>query len=309
MFGRKRKRVQLNQPASDLSARVADSVQPTFSSQSAFQPLFDRGVMNFENRNYEAAIADFSVYIRVNPKNVYAYIYRGRAYLELHEMEKAYRDMAHSVRIDPNCGEGYFWWGFVEGYYQETSESLRAIKRYDKAFELGYRSAELYFRRASIKQYELHDYEGALEDYAEGFKLDPNCYWAYSRRSNLYLKLKNREAAWADEKKAIELQPEDSYFRIIGRAQTSYEQGDFDQVIADCDFLIRERRRQSVPYYLRGMVRRERGDFEGALEDFQRTLRYTSLGSDTHQLRTLITEMKSKIYAAKDKWRTTPKKY
>ncbi len=300
MFWRKRKRVQPDPPAGDLSARVANSVQPTASIRPTQQELFDRGVMNFENHHYEAAIADFSVYISVAPQNVYAYIYRGRAYLELHEMEKAYRDMAHSIRIDSNFGEGYFWWGFVEGYYGETSESLRAIKRYDKALELGYRSAELYFQRASIKHHHLKDYEGALENYAEGFKLDPNCHWAYRWRSELYMKLKNPTAALEDENRAIDLQPEDAYFRA-GRAQTSYEQGDFDQVITDCDFLIRERPQQSFPYYLRGVVRRERGDFEGALEDFQLALRYTSLGSDTHQLRALITEMKSKIYAAKNR--------
>lgn len=76
---------------------------------------FNRGLDRkkaFENR---LSIADFTAAIELNPVYVEAYLYRGRAYLDRGELEKAIADFTKMLVLRPKVAENYYIRG--EAYF------------------------------------------------------------------------------------------------------------------------------------------------------------------------------------------------
>lgn len=91
---------------------------------------FNRGALNDEERNFEAAIADYTAAIGLNPSDSAAFLMRGNAHDSKGDKDKALADYSEAIRLDPNDASGYFNRGAV---YHEQGDKEKAIADYSKA--------------------------------------------------------------------------------------------------------------------------------------------------------------------------------
>ncbi len=193
-----------------------------------------QGSDRFYVGDYQGAIKDFNLAIRINPEVTIAYIMRGLAYSSLGNYRAAIDDYTQALKIDPI-------------------------------------DAETYLRRG-VSRYDLDDYEEAIEDYTQAIQLNPTFSEAYSHRGIVYEALENYESAIEDYTQAIQLNPNDSK-AYNNRGETRSKTGDFQGALEDGTEAVRINPDFECAYNVRGLVRARLEDYKGAIEDWTQSLR------------------------------------
>src|SRR5213595_440082 len=87
---------------------------------------------------YDKAIADYDEVIRLDPKDVFAYIYRGCAYDDKGDYDKAIADYDEAIRLDPKYALPYNGFAWLLGTCPQVSfrDGKKAINYAIKAWEL-----------------------------------------------------------------------------------------------------------------------------------------------------------------------------
>jgi len=120
-------------------------------------------------------------------------------------------------------------------------------------------------------RYEKRDYDGAIADYNEAIRLDPN-YAAYNNRGLARYDKKDYDGAIADYYEAIRLNP--NYAAAYNnRGLARYDKGDYDSAIADSSEAIRLDSNYALAYNNRGIARRNKQDYDGAIADSSEAIR------------------------------------
>ncbi len=122
-----------------------------------------------------------------------------------------------------------------------------------------------------VNKYESGNYEGAVEDFNQAIKLDPQNALAYNRRGDAYYRLGDYEQAQADSSQAILLNPQDAnaYF---DRGFAFSELGKYKEAIADYTQAIKLNSKDAYAYYGRGLARAQSKDHKGAIGDFSKAI-------------------------------------
>jgi len=128
---------------------------------------FDKAIECYNSGNLSGAIANWTIVLKINPKDVDSYYSRGIVKNEL-----------------------YTW--------------KSALKDYDKAIELAPDFESAILNRGTVKD-ENGDYNGAIEDYNKAIELNPNNGMAYFNRGNTKFNMKDQEGACLDWHKALDL--------------------------------------------------------------------------------------------------------
>ena len=148
-------------------------------------------------------------------------------------------------------------------------------------------SADTYFRRGYAKD-ELGDYRGAIADYTEVIRLQPDAAEAYNNRGNAKNKLGQYFAAITDYDTAIRLKP-DAADAYNNRGMAKADLGQHFAAIADFDTAIRLKPDYALAYYNRGSARVDLGRISEAKQDFQKALKLAEQVND-EILKTVIKE-------------------
>ena len=127
-------------------------------------------------------------------------------------------------------------------------------------------SAEVYFYRGNDK-YASGDYKGAIADYTQAIRLNPDNAIIYYNRGNAKIGLKQHLAAIADYDTAIRLKPDyaDAY---VSRGGAKDELGQYLAAIADCNTAIRLEPDDANAYYNRGNAKIGLGQYLAAIADY-----------------------------------------
>ncbi|MDZ7956216.1 tetratricopeptide repeat protein [Nostoc sp. DedQUE09] len=122
-----------------------------------------------------------------------------------------------------------------------------------------------------VNKYELGKYDGAVEDFNQAIKLDPQNALAYNRRGDAYYRLGDYEQAQADSSQAILLNPQDAnaYF---DRGFALSALGKYKEAIADYTQAIKLNSKDAYAYYGRGLARAQSKDNKGAIGDFSKAI-------------------------------------
>ncbi|MDZ7900808.1 MAG: tetratricopeptide repeat protein [Arcicella sp.] len=134
---------------------------------SDFKELFNKGIDEFDRRNFGAAIIFFSQAISKNPLDDDGFYYRGY------------------------CKDEIFMWGAAQ-------------EDYDEAIKINPNNVLALMNRGVNKD-EMEEYESALEDYNKVLEIDPEDSLTYSNRGNTKFNLGDKKGACEDWFKAKSL--------------------------------------------------------------------------------------------------------
>ncbi len=116
------------------------------------------------------------------------------------------------------------------------------------------------------------DLDGAIADFNQALKLDPNFVRALGNRGNAQKDKGDLDGALADFSRIIELDPKSAH-AYAGRAEVKRNKGDLDGAIADFNRAIELDPKDAAAYAARGRVKHDKGDLDGATADFNQALK------------------------------------
>lgn len=191
---------------------------------------FNRGLALTAKKDYEAAIARYTVAIRLKPKFPDAYNNRGIIYRKIGDYEAA-------------------------------------ILNYDAAIRLKADYAAAYNNRGYAKR-KLGRYEEAIADYDQAIKRKPGYAAAFFNRGFAYAKLGKFKQAIADYSDAIKVQPANA-LALYNRALAYQETGQNEEAVRDLDQVIAANDGFARAYFQRATLLKRLGKAERAQADYR----------------------------------------
>jgi tetratricopeptide (TPR) repeat protein len=116
------------------------------------------------------------------------------------------------------------------------------------------------------------DYDGAIAEFSEAIRLQPDCVNAYYFRGLAWYDKRDYDRAIKDLDQAIRLQPNDAVAYSM-RGAAWREKRDYDRAIKDGDQAIRLQPDSAVGYHLRGVAWYDKQDYDRAMKDFDEAIR------------------------------------
>ena len=137
------------------------------------------------------------------------------------------------------------------------------------------------FYDSGNSKYNLKDYQGAIADYNQAIKLNPDWPGSYANRGHSKHLLKDYEGAIADYNQAIKLKPDDaeSYYH---RGNSKNDLGDYQGAISDHDQAITLKLAFADAYLSRGIVKKNLGDYQGAIADYNQAIKLKPAFADAY---------------------------
>ena len=129
-------------------------------------------------------------------------------------------------------------------------------------------TADEYLKNGIVK-HNSKDFEGAIKDYSKAIKADKNLRDGYFNRGICELALQNYKAAKKDLDKTIELDPLFGQ-AFYSRATVLVSQQHYGDALPDLDKTIELDPKMPNALTLRGQIRAQTGNKEGACEDFNK---------------------------------------
>jgi tetratricopeptide (TPR) repeat protein len=165
---------------------------PTEFDEPAFGPL---GLRRLPGRRGPA-----------NPPQASWYRNRGLLYEEKGDLDRALREFAEAVRLNPQDSLNYLTRGRA---YKGRKDYDKAIADYGEAIRLDPRWASAYFNRANTYKAKK-DYDRAIADYGDAIRLDPAGPDAFFNRANAYKAQQRYALAVRDLNEVIRLDAKDA---------------------------------------------------------------------------------------------------
>lgn len=175
--------------------------------------------------------------------------------LTTHDLEEAIQGLNKLIRENPddpthyiNRGNAYF---YIRNYERAISDYSKFIQIYPDNAKAYLNCGDAHFCKG--------EYDKAISDYSKAIKLDPEYAEAYYARSNVYRHIGESNQARADEDKALGL----------GFDETIYVEDSCLELIEE---LVQSCPKNAKVYYYRGLVRDCSGDYNLAIEDYNKVL-------------------------------------
>jgi tetratricopeptide (TPR) repeat protein len=144
-----------------------------------------QGVTDYNEGNYDQAIANFSKAIELIPGLVNAYNNRGNAYYRKGLYDEAIADYDKAIELDPTYTDPYNNRGY--SYYRKGLYD-RAIASYDKAVKIDPEYVTAYENRG-LAQYNKGEHGRAIADFTKAIALNPKHVRAHKSRGDSYYTL------------------------------------------------------------------------------------------------------------------------
>ncbi|MFA5893084.1 MAG: tetratricopeptide repeat protein [Candidatus Margulisiibacteriota bacterium] len=234
-----------------LEYRLA--IKYDFSYALAYNNL---GLVYFDNKQYELAIASFNKTIALdNDKKAleYAYYNLGRAYRKTKDIKKAIESLAKAMALN--------------------SQSLSVQREYKIAFLMNDKKAN-YFDLGNLL-FENEEYQEAASVYQDLLAVKPNNYQADYNLGQCYLKLGEMAKAIAPFKAAIKINPQ--YWqahRMLGLVYAELE--NYDEAASEFDLAIEnaDKDKLSDIYNDLAYIYSKKGDLELAAKTWRMAAKY-----------------------------------
>jgi tetratricopeptide (TPR) repeat protein len=138
---------------------------------------------------------------------------------------------------------------------------------------------QLYLHRGFIKGHAA-DHRGAITDFEQAIKLKPDLPEAFALRANSKRELKDTRGALSDYDRALSLSPQSVAIYIDRGRLKQMQLNDPKGAVSDYDKAIALGDRDAFTYSFRGAAKRSLGNRNGAIADFQESIRLAGQQSD-----------------------------
>lgn len=156
------------------------------------------------------------------------------------------------------------------GAYKQLSDYQKAIIDFDHALPLDPKNPTILMLRGDA--YRLQgEYPKALSDLNQALALKPDDAMALARRGETHRIMSNYEKALVDLNQALKLAPDDT-FALTSRGDTHRFIGNYKQALADFDRVLSLDRHNATILTKRGDTYRLMKDYKNALTDFDEAL-------------------------------------
>lgn len=194
--------------------------------------LFKRGLEKLGIQDFEGAEIDFSMVLKLNPRNDVAYFNRAFARQKLGDHTGAIQDFSLALDINPVNPEGYF-------------------------------------RRGNSKL-DLEDYLGALQDFNICIRGRPKEHKYYQGRAMAKSGLQDFRGAITDLTYAIRLTKGKEMVYIFDRADAFINLKEFEKAVKDLDRVVKSKPNDPGAYNARASIKLRGGDLDGACLDWSK---------------------------------------
>ncbi len=133
------------------------------------------------------------------------------------------------------------------------------------------KTAEEYFDRG-LKRQDNNDLDGAIADYTESVRLDPNFIGARGNRGNVWLEKGEYEKAFADYDEVIRRNPNEA-LAWSNRGSAWGRREEYDKAINDLNEAIRLDSKNSMVWSIRGVAWSDKGKLDKAINDLSEAIR------------------------------------
>lgn len=199
---------------------------------SAAEKAISRGIDEFENQNYDKAIADFSEAIRQNPSAAAAYYNRGCVWLKKQDQDKALSDFSKAIELDPSYVKAYV---NRSGVWLKMHEFDKALADCNEAIRLDPKKEAALFNRGAAWQGK-RAFTKSIESFTQALELNPqnaetlnNIAWL--RATCIDAHCRDAKSAIEYAKKACELTNWQDHSKLDTLAAAYAEGQDFQQAL------------------------------------------------------------------------------
>jgi tetratricopeptide (TPR) repeat protein len=288
-----------------VTAVVLKSAIITINPLINFEEVYQEGLRKYQQGDYQAAVEEFTVAIKLNSQSYQVYKKRGNAFYQLGNYQGAKIDATKAIALNPQDADAYYDRGFSLyelGKYQE------AVADYSQAITLNSRHAYAYYGRG-LALVKMNENRRANEDFSTAIRLRPNYIEAYLQRGILRRRLRIYKTAMEDFDAIIKINPDDprpyyqkglihasnnqkyaaiqEYTQAINRspeyavaylqrADMHSELGYKLKAIADYDQALELNPQWGAAYNHRGIHRLSFGNYEGAIADHTKAIALNS---------------------------------
>ena len=228
--------------------------------------LHYRGGAN-EDINADAAIADYSKSIELDPGRFRPWFARGTLYLKLLKYNEAIADMTKTLELNPRYEKA---WVNRGNAYRDLGKNDLAIADYNAALKLKPRfDKALNNRGAAYLKKGMFD--AALEDFNKVLKLDPNYVNGYINRAALYInpEVQQYQLAIQDYDKALALDAHNVQARYF-RGVALRSMGKHPEALSDIEQAIAMSPNTGLYHFTRAPILRSLGKVKQAVEAAQK---------------------------------------
>lgn len=232
------------------------SLGPVFGAKkgNAAAEHATKGIELVGQKQYDAAVAEFSAAIQADPKNGRWYANRGAA-LRAAGMAIAGTDQGNS-----------------------QAKLQQALADCAKAIELTPNDYFGYMERSQV-ELSLYQYDAALADANKTIELKADEPTGYKFRGFAYIGLTQWDKAIADFSSAIEKKPDDMQ-NYDKRAQSYRGLKQYDQAIADYTTVLTQNPNDAETLIKRGFTYASKQDYEKAIPDYEAALKIKGESND-----------------------------
>jgi tetratricopeptide (TPR) repeat protein len=177
---------------------------------------FSRGYAHFANKNYRAALADFTRAVNIVSGSSDFLKYAGATKVFLEDANGAQTDLNIALGINPDDPETYYYLGILMNDVEE--QPTRAFEYFNLAIELD-DTNPMYFYQRSRSSYQLMDYQMARDDINMALYLDHHSGDYYALRGQIKMKMGNQPADYCyDFQRALEWGTDYNLKRIMKKS-------------------------------------------------------------------------------------------
>jgi tetratricopeptide (TPR) repeat protein len=233
-----------------------------------------RGITLYTCAEYDRAMKDFDEAIRLDPMNAWAFNSRGRVWYAQEEYDKAIKDYGEAIQLDPR---------YVQAFYNRSKVWLskspndkssarvdftKALKDCDEIISLDPTNPEIFIYRGDL----LRNSQGAISDYTEAIRLNPNHTVAYYKRGLIQKERASVSEALKDFTQAVRCDPKFTD-ALIQRSLIWTDRKEYDKAIEDTTAAIEADANSAHAYYIRGNAWLLKKEYDKATGDFTASIR------------------------------------
>jgi tetratricopeptide (TPR) repeat protein len=218
--------------------------------------LTNRGLARFQSGRLAEAAADLDEAIKLNPRQLTAFVTRAQIYRQEHRLDEAIKHLDRAIALKP--------------------PNSAPLHRTRALWNLDRRDLTPAVRAAA-----LGDLEEAIRRDSPG---SPDLAKDLAKSAQILLLAKRYPEALDACDRALKITPNDAEAHR-SRVAALLELKRYQDVIDSCDGYFRAGNRSAALLELRGLAKAKRNDFAGAIEDYTLALALQPTGSNLHDRR------------------------